>query len=507
MKEMFLFSLFFALSSAPLAEAQGVQRFSLRMIAVRTEAQAMDLLGRLQSGQQFAALASSHSIDPSARSGGSVGPITFNELRPEFQAALNGVAPGQVSRVARIGQTYFLLQLSSDEESRGRALLAAATNGDNAGIRGLVEAGVDVNERFENGLTALMNAAFAGHVEGVRILIAARADVNTSLGDGSTTLMAAALGGHADVVRALIDAGANVKAPTNTGGTALTEASHAGHVDVVRLLVAAGADVNAALNNGSTSLMAAALGGHVDVIRALVDAGADLNAKDRGGRTALAHAGSSTKTSAVKALLASRGAGDRESHLVLGTTFVNEYYSSNAAGLLESAAAEFQAVLDSDPANLAALEWMGAIEILQWGDVPGLKQFQRANSFLKKAVTIDAKAADRHYWIAATNWMFASRAKNASPAEIAAILDEGVEHARKAIELDPVYSAAMGYLSLLYRQQAETAPNGKERTRFLKLAETAAQDVLKSGNRPPRPNDQFSRPAAPPPPQLEPIPR
>jgi hypothetical protein len=145
---------------------------------------------------------------------------------------------------------------------------------------------------------------------------------------------------------------------------------------------------------------------------------------------------------------------------------------------------------------------MGAIEILRWSDNPSFQQFYRANSFLKKAAALDAGDPVRHYWIAATGWKFASAAKTASNAEILAILDDGIEHARKAIELDPMYSSAMAYLSLLYQARAAVTLDATERTRFLKLSDTAAEDVMKSGDRPPRPNDQFSRPAAPPPPQL-----
>lgn len=502
MKALLIVSAFVALMPIPSIHAQATPRFGLRLIEVRTQAEAIGLLDRLNAGQQFADLARRYSADPSARAGGYVGTVAVRDLREEFQQALSGLEPGRVSRIARVGQTYFLLQLLPDEKDSGSELMEAATNGDAAAVKRLIDAGVDVNRRFENGLTILMNASFAGHADIVQLLLTAGADANASLGNASTALMAASLAGHAAVVRALIDAGANVKARTNTGATALTEASHSGHIDVVRILLAAGAQVNTALNNGSTPLMAAALGGHADVIRALIDGGAELNAKDSSGRTALAHAAASVKTEAVKVLVAAGAAGEKEGRIVMGTTYVNEYYVSNASGLLDQAAAEFQRSLDVDPQNAAALEWMGAIEILRWGDNPTFQQFSRADSLLKKAAALDAKDPVRHYWIAATSWKFASGARTTSNAEISAILDDGIEHARKAIELDPMYSSAMGFLSLLYRARADRTLDVMERTRFLKLSDIAAEDVVKSGNRPPRPNDQFSRPAAPPPPQL-----
>jgi len=503
MKSVLTLSAFLISITMPGIHAQDTERFGLRLIAVRTQAEAIHLLDRLNAGQQFADLAQRYSADPSGRDGGYVGTVAVGDLLPEFQQALSGVEPGRLSRIVRVGQFYFLLQRSPGEENRARELMKAATNRDAAALKRLIDAGADVNHRFENGVTVLMNASFAGNVDVVKLLLTAGADANASLGNASTALMAASLGGHAAVVRALIDAGANVKTRTNTGATALTEASHAGYTDVVRILLAAGAEVNTALNNGSTPLMAAALGGHADVIRVLVDAGAELSAKDSGGRTALTHAASSVKTEAVKALIAAGAAGEKEGHIVMGTTYVNEYYVSNATSLLEQAAAEFQRSLDADPQNAVALEWMGAIEILRWSDNPSLQQFSRANSFLKKAVALDAKDPVRHYWLSAASWKFASGAKTASNAEISAILDEGIEHARKAIELDPKYSSAMAYLSLLYRARADRTLDAAERTRLLKLSNTASEDMVKSGNRPPRPNDQFSRPSAPPPPQLK----
>jgi hypothetical protein len=77
---------------------------------------------------------------------------------------------------------------------------------------------------------------------------------------------------------------------------------------------------------------------------------------------------------------------------------------------------------------------------------------------------------------------------------MAAILDEGIQHARKAIELDPQFADAMDHLSVLYLRKGEQA-----------LADAARQDAQRTrqrlGNRPSRFNDQFSRPALPPPPR------
>lgn len=504
MKTLFMLSALLSFLCAPV-EAQDIDRFRIHLIAVRTEAEAIDIVRRLNGGQKFTEVARSYSIDPSARAGGYMGTIALRDLRPEFQDALKGVEPGQVSRIARVGQTYFLLLLSPDEQGREAQLMEAVTKGDAATMKRLIAAGADPNARFENGATVLMNAAFAGHLEVVRVLLASGSDVNASLADGSTALMAASLGGYSDVVRLLIDAGAQVRARTRVGATALTEASHAGHTDVVRILLAAGAEVNASLADGTTALMAAALGGHPEVVRTLVSAGAQVNGKDNRGWTALTYAASSTNTSTVRALVDSgAGANPEERFIMMGSTYVNEYYASNKAGLLDLATTEFQSVLDADSDNVSALLWMGAVEFLRWGETPGVEQFRKANALLRKSAELDPNDAQRHYWVAATNSIFVSRATGLSLTESAAILNEGIDHARKAIALDSTYSSAMAYLSVLYRQRAERASDSEERSRFLTLSRAAAQDVVKSGSRPPRPNDQFSRPSAPGPPELPP---
>jgi hypothetical protein len=147
---------------------------------------------------------------------------------------------------------------------------------------------------------------------------------------------------------------------------------------------------------------------------------------------------------------------------------------------------------------------MGAVEYLRWGESPSLEQFRKAHAYLKKSVDLDAKDPDRHYWIAAISSIFASAGRGAPAAETAAIVEEGVQHAIRAIELDPQFADAMHHLSVLYRQKSERAPVSEEQSALAKMAEAARQDAVRTrtrlGNRPSRFNDQFSRPALPPPP-------
>src|SRR5215831_2982333 len=79
------------------------QQIGLRVIAVRTEAEAADLLRQIQSGQSFESIAKAHSTDPSAKDGGYLGMFRLSDLKPDLQRIVLGLLPGQISAVTPIG--------------------------------------------------------------------------------------------------------------------------------------------------------------------------------------------------------------------------------------------------------------------------------------------------------------------------------------------------------------------------------------------------------------------
>ena len=563
--------------SAVLALAAQAQQAAtpvgLRIIVVRTEADAESIATRLRSGEKFDAVAKAQSLDPSARAGGYLGLLYMSELRPEIQTALQGLKPGDIGPITRIGREFALLVLLTSEQAQEielnrwretgsdprspvlghlwalaigandvklartllsagadvngsfgdnstilmgaaqageieivqslivsgaavnaktrdgtTALLVAAQNGQTIVVRELLRAGADVNARKNDGGTALIDAAFGGHIDIVEALLESRADPNVALRDGSNALMAAAGKGHNQIIQALLRAGARVNAGADTGGTALMEAAYAGKSDALRILLAAGADSKVANPDGITALMAAAFGGHTSVVELLLTAGAPIAPRDKRGWTALTYARASASSATVRIILdKTTDITSPERQIALGGTYVNEYYSSNDPRLLDLAAVEFQNALTAQPQNVAAMEWMGAVEFIRWGKPPTLEQFRKANTLLIQASTLDPKDPDRHCWIAAVNSTFAS-------AGMDDILDEGIEHATKAIELDPQFAAAMDFLSILYRKKGDEA-----------RADAANRDAesirQRRGNKPSRFNDQFSRPALPHPPK------
>jgi len=107
---------------ATLASAQDV---GLRMILVKTEAEARELRGRIQKGEPFEELARKYSADTSASAGGYLGTFAVADLKKEFQDGLSGLHAGDVSAVLRINGGYVLLQLLKEEETRWQQQMAA----------------------------------------------------------------------------------------------------------------------------------------------------------------------------------------------------------------------------------------------------------------------------------------------------------------------------------------------------------------------------------------------
>src|SRR5262245_30858232 len=161
----------------------------LRLIIVATEAEANGLLTRLQAGEKFEDLARVHSSDRSASAGGYLGTFAPSQLRPEFQAALAGLQPGQVSPVIRLGKEFALLQWLTDGEL------------------GTVEKSKAASEPSSRTLQQLWAATLARNsLEAVKELLAKGTPANVVYDDGSTILMGAAQDGQTEIVRALLAA-------------------------------------------------------------------------------------------------------------------------------------------------------------------------------------------------------------------------------------------------------------------------------------------------------------
>jgi hypothetical protein len=90
------------------AHTLGLRRARVRLIAVETRAEAVALRARIEAGEDFAALAREHSLDPSRESGGRLPWLPDAAASPLAQAAF-GVGPGEVAGPLNLGGRELLL--------------------------------------------------------------------------------------------------------------------------------------------------------------------------------------------------------------------------------------------------------------------------------------------------------------------------------------------------------------------------------------------------------------
>jgi len=96
----------------------------LRILVVRSAADADRMLQRLKHGEDFASLAREKSIDASASDGGSLGRIDPATLRRELRDALQGVKPGQLSGIVQIPSGFAILKVVDDSEPSDKKALS-----------------------------------------------------------------------------------------------------------------------------------------------------------------------------------------------------------------------------------------------------------------------------------------------------------------------------------------------------------------------------------------------
>ena len=97
-----------------LAQRETSSGVNLGIIVVASESEAREVHARLERGEDFSALARAQSIDPSATEGGNLGVMEPAKLRTELSAALEGLAPGAVSKTVKLPSGYAILKRLAD---------------------------------------------------------------------------------------------------------------------------------------------------------------------------------------------------------------------------------------------------------------------------------------------------------------------------------------------------------------------------------------------------------
>jgi hypothetical protein len=154
-------------------------------------------------------------------------------------------------------------------------LHAACERVDNEPMVGLLcGLGADVQATTDSGFTPLHIAATVGNSAALRVLLEKGADSERLATHRITALTIAAQHNHAEAVAVLASSGANVNHTAEGGVAALHLAAIEGHTDVLHALAAAGADLEIETNSGITAMEFGALQGHIAIVQALCACGA-----------------------------------------------------------------------------------------------------------------------------------------------------------------------------------------------------------------------------------------
>ena len=133
-------------------------------------------------------------------------------------------------------------------------LFVAVKKGEVAGVKKLLEEGLDVNARDEFAETPLHWAARIGDVRMAELLIKYGGDINARNNAENTPLHVAVAYGNLDMAEFLINHGGDINAKNEEGWTPLHVAVFNGHLSLVKLLLEKGADPNMRDNEQKTAL-------------------------------------------------------------------------------------------------------------------------------------------------------------------------------------------------------------------------------------------------------------
>ena len=164
-------------------------------------------------------------------------------------------------------------------------------------VEALLEAGANINAVDNDGHNALMHTCLGhGDKDTINLLVQKGLDVNQRSNQGSTALHFAAGNDHVEVLNILKNKQANIQAVDNCGDTALIRACcFSGGVCTVRWLIDQGTDVTHVNNEGFTAFHYAAQNGKLDIIKLLHRSNAALLNMSTAEGYAISYASNKTK--------------------------------------------------------------------------------------------------------------------------------------------------------------------------------------------------------------------
>ena len=165
-----------------------------------------------------------------------------------------------------------------------------------------------------------------------------------------------------------------------------------------------------------------------------------------------------------------------QARLFLATAYAQQYVAGDESAanvaLAEQAIDTFKQVLSDDPSQQERYKSVVPIASLSFN----LKNFVDAREFYGKAIELKPDEARNYFSIAVIDWTEAHKAQTkvredlglresamiSKPEACASLrtqnqqkVEDGMQRLQKALDLQPDYDDAMGYMNLLYRERAE----------------------------------------------------
>lgn len=90
----------------------------------KAEAAANQLIGQLQKGAPFAAVARQFSSSPTAANGGDTGLVTASEVQPEVAKVIEQMRPGQLSEPIPVSDGVYIIRLKDKQAASGQTMVS-----------------------------------------------------------------------------------------------------------------------------------------------------------------------------------------------------------------------------------------------------------------------------------------------------------------------------------------------------------------------------------------------
>ena len=272
-----------------------------------------------------------------------------------------------------------------------------------------------VTEKLNGGGFDLLVAASQGNLASAKALLEQRADIESRDQAGRTPLFRAVMSNNPDIVNFLLDAGASVHARDCDDLTPLHEARSQA---IVKALLARGADIEAGDRFQATPLIYATTADCLEAVKALLAAGANANARDDYHEEASLHIARSRE---VAEELLAKGA-DIEAWQVSGRTPLSIAAGSENLGVFN--------VLLAAGANIRARD------LFRRTPLHHARTKEAVQVLLERGADIEARGDDK------ATPLISVVSEMASPKAVKALLVAGANvHARNCLGRTPLHNA------------------------------------------------------------------